>query len=72
MKNKTLIFSLLFVIMNLAAQAQNIEMADTMRSNGKIFVVVVVAAVVSIVLSIYMISIDKKVSKLEKKVNETK
>jgi len=72
MKNKTLIFSLLFVIMNLAAQAQNVEMADTMRSNGKIFVVVVVAAVVSIVLSIYMISIDKKVSKLEKKVNETK
>jgi EamA domain-containing membrane protein RarD len=72
MKNKTLIFSLLFVIMNLAAQAQNVEMADTMRSNGKIFVVVVVAAVVSIVLSIYMISIDKKVSKLEKKINESK
>jgi uncharacterized membrane protein YgaE (UPF0421/DUF939 family) len=58
--------------MNLAAQAQNVEMADTMRSNGKIFVVVVVAAVVSIVLSIYMISIDKKVSKLEKKINESK
>ncbi|HOS47944.1 MAG TPA: CcmD family protein [Bacteroidia bacterium] len=72
MKNKSLIFSLLFVIMNLAAQAQNVEMADTMRSNGKIFVVVVVAAVVSIVLSIYMISIDKKVSKLEKKINESK
>jgi EamA domain-containing membrane protein RarD len=72
MKNKSLIFSLLFIIMNLAAQAQDVEMADTMRSNGKIFVVVVVAAVVSIVLSIYMISIDKKVSKLEKKINESK
>jgi EamA domain-containing membrane protein RarD len=72
MKNKSLLFSLLFVIMNIAAQAQSVEMADTMRSNGKIYVVVVVAAVVSAVLSIYMISIDKKVTKLEKKINESK
>lgn len=72
MKNKSLLFSLLFIIMNIAAQAQSVEMADTMRSNGKIYVVVVVAAVVSAVLSIYMISIDKKVTKLEKKINESK
>ncbi len=72
MKNKSLLFTLLFVIMNIAAQAQNVEMADTMRSNGKIYVVVVVAAVVSTVLSIYMISIDKKVAQLEKKINEKK
>ena len=52
----------MFIMMNIASQAQSVEMADTMRSNGKIYVVVVVAAVVSTVLSIYMISIDKKVA----------
>ncbi len=72
MKNKSLLFSLMFIMMNIASQAQSVEMADTMRSNGKIYVVVVVAAVVSTVLSIYMISIDKKVAQLEKKINEKK
>ena len=72
MKNKSLLFSLMFIMMNIASQAQSVEMADTMRSNGKIYVVVVVAAVVSTVLSIYMISIDKKVAQLEKKITEKK
>lgn len=52
-----------------AQTAETIEMADVMRSNGKIYVVVGVIAIVFTGLIIYLISIDRKVSKLEKKFN---
>ncbi|MFT6054923.1 MAG: CcmD family protein [Roseivirga sp.] len=45
-----------------------IEMADTMRSNGKIYVVVAVVMIIFIGLLGYTISIDRKISKLEKEV----
>jgi len=45
--------------------AQDVEMADVMRSNGKIYVVVAVIAILFIGLMIYLIRIDKKVQKLE-------
>ncbi|MBK8413456.1 MAG: CcmD family protein [Bacteroidetes bacterium] len=47
-----------------------IEMADLMRSNGKIYVVVAVAATVMTGLIIYLISIDRKVSSIEKKLKK--
>ncbi len=47
----------------------NIEMADKMRANGKIYVVVAVIAVILIGLFIYLFTIDRKVSKLEKEIN---
>ncbi len=40
-------------------------MADVMRSNGKIYVVVAVIAIIFIGLMIYLFKIDKRVSKLE-------
>ena len=46
--------------------ATEIEMADQMRSEGKIYVVVAVLSVILIGLFIYLINIDKKVGKLEK------
>tara|TARA_B110000196_G_C21053624_1_gene618678 strand:- start:134 stop:277 length:144 start_codon:yes stop_codon:yes gene_type:complete len=45
--------------------AEEPEMADIMRSNGKIYVVVAVIATIFIGLMIYLIRIDKKVQKLE-------
>jgi tRNA(Phe) wybutosine-synthesizing methylase Tyw3 len=51
------------------AFSQEIEMADGLRSNGKIYVVVVVAAIVVSVILSYLITIDRKVSKLEKRIN---
>lgn len=42
------------------------DMADTMRSNGKIYVVVTVCLVILIGLFIYVVRVDRKVSKLEK------
>jgi len=47
------------------AIAQNVEMADIMRSNGKIYVVVAVIAIIFIGLMVYLYRIDKRVNKLE-------
>ena len=42
------------------------EMADGLRANGKIYVVVVVVVVIIGGLLAYLISLDRKVSRLEK------
>jgi len=51
---------------SISAQAQDPEMADVMRSNGKIYVVVGVILIVVIGLLVYLFSLDKKVSRIEK------
>ncbi len=48
------------------AQAKQVEMADTMRSNGKIYTVVAVCLTILIGLFIYVFAIDRKLRKLEK------
>ncbi len=48
-----------------SAQAEQPEMADVMRSNGKIYVVVVVCLIILFGLIGYVIRIDRKLSKLE-------
>ena len=66
-----LICRLLFVIfgllLNAVAFAQDKpEMADTMRSNGKIYVVVAVCLTILLGLIGYVFVIDRKLSKMEK------
>ena len=56
----------LFLSMVSFAQEKEPEMADIMRSNGKIYVVVVVCLIILIGLFLYALSIDKKIRKLEK------
>lgn len=46
----------------------SVEMADTMRSNGKIYVVVAVVMTVFAGLIIYMIQTERKISRIEKEV----
>jgi hypothetical protein len=71
MKKVQILLLLLLAFSNLFAQnSGDVEMADLMRSNGKIFVVVGVIAIVFSGIIIYLISIDRKVSKLERKVEE--
>jgi CcmD family protein len=41
-------------------------MADAMRSSGKIYVVVGVIAIIFVGIAIYLFSIDRKLTKLEK------
>jgi hypothetical protein len=48
------------------AQEKAPEMADVMRSNGKIYVVVVVCLIILAGLFIYMATIDRKLRRLEK------
>ncbi len=64
--NKLLLL-IMSVLLTSAATAQDkVEMADVMRSNGKIYVVVAVCLTILIGLFIYMFTIDKKLSRLEK------
>ena len=60
----TLVMVLLFIVTN--AQTSQPEMADLMRENGKIYVVVGVVVLIFLVLFGYLISLDRKVSKIEK------
>jgi len=41
-------------------------MAETMRSNGKIYVVVGVIAIIFVGIVVYLISIDRRLTKIEK------
>jgi hypothetical protein len=50
--------------------AQEVEMADTMRSEGKIYVVVSIILVILGGLILYLYTIDRKATRLEKKVDE--
>jgi hypothetical protein len=54
------------IFITLSVSAQDSGVADTMRSEGKINVVIVIAALVLVFMGVYMFSIDKKVSKIEK------
>ncbi|MEQ1733746.1 MAG: CcmD family protein [Bacteroidia bacterium] len=45
---------------------QQPEMADLMRSNGKIYVVVTCLLIVFTCIVVYLISLDRRISKLEK------
>jgi hypothetical protein len=60
---------LLFIVLmtSLISIAQGkVEMADTMRSNGRIYVVVAVVLTILAGLILYVIRLDRKIAKLEK------
>ena len=63
-----LLFTLLAIVSPVIGFPQNsdIEMADTMRSNGKIFVVIGVIGIILVGILIFLLLIDKKVRILEK------
>ena len=54
------------IVCSINSQAQGETMANTMRSNGKIYVVVAVLTTILVGLLAYVIRLDKKISKLEK------
>ena len=60
------LLSIILIFFSLISQAQTIEMADTMRSEGKIYVVIAVVLTILIGLIIYLVSIDRKLGQLEK------
>ncbi|MBS1688054.1 MAG: CcmD family protein [Bacteroidetes bacterium] len=69
MRKASLISILLILVTAITTKAQTAnepEMADAMRSNGKIYVVVLVLATIFAGIIAYLIRIDRKISKLEK------
>ncbi len=67
---RKLLLSTLLLLINFFAFAQDsaksVDMADTFRSNGKIYVVVAVILTIFAGLIIYLIRLDKKLTRLEK------
>jgi hypothetical protein len=68
MKKAVLFFSILFL--SLCCFAQNgmpeVKMADSFRSSGKIYVVIAVILTIFAGLIIYLVRLDRKISRLEK------
>ena len=52
------------------AFSQEVEMADTMRSNGKIYVIVGIILIILIGLITYLFLLDRKVGRLEKRLKD--
>jgi len=48
-----------------SAVTEGIEMADVMRASGKIYVVLLVVLVILTGLILYLVKLDRKISKLE-------
>lgn len=61
-----LIVCILFVLPVFSQDNQPNQMADSMRSNGKIYVVIAVILTILGGLIAYVVSLDKKISNLEK------
>ncbi|WP_407429713.1 CcmD family protein [Arcticibacter sp.] len=62
------LYLLLFTAGASFAQSDSgIDMADGMRSSGKIYVVVAVITLILLALIAYLFTIDRKVKKLEQK-----
>ena len=67
MKKFTITLMLLIATLNLFAQANEVEMADALRSNGKIYIVVICIVIILLGLLSYLFVIDKRLKMLEKK-----
>ena len=70
MNGKKTIILFVLLILSMLSKAQDgtkkVEMADLMRSNGRIYVVVAVMLTILIGLVLYVVRLDRKISKLEK------
>ena len=66
LKKIILFFGMMATSLISFTQDKQVEMADTMRSNGRIYVVVAVVITILTGLILYVIRLDRKITKLEK------
>ncbi len=68
LKRGFFLLALLFLNIQTFAQSRmpEVEMADALRANGKIYVVVIIACIVFAGIAAYLIHLDRKIGKLEK------
>ncbi len=64
------IMTVLLALLSNFAIAQSVEMADQFRADGKIYVVIAVIGTLLIGFFVYLIIMDKKLGKLEKRLKE--
>ena len=69
MKKIFSILPILFLSLSLFAQ-EPVEMADDLRASGKIYIVVAVVAVIMAGIIIYLFTLDRKISEVEKRINK--
>ena len=62
----TICLMLSFSLITLAQNSNGVDMASELRESGKIYVVVMVIAVIFIGLAIYLFLIDNRLKKIEK------
>lgn len=67
-----LLYCLLLMLISMPGFSQNAEMADTMRSEGKIYVLVSIIAVVLAGLIAYLVYLDRKTARLDEKIRNNK
>ncbi|MBK6522758.1 MAG: CcmD family protein [Sphingobacteriaceae bacterium] len=65
-------YLILFLLSTFFANAQEVEMADSFRADGKIYVVITVLAIVFTCIIGILIFLERKLSRLEKEIKETK
>jgi len=70
MNNIRTLITLFLTIIAPSLKAQPIEMADSMRSEGKIYVVVAILLVIFTGLIGYLFLLDRKISRIEKKLSK--
>jgi len=63
---KKIVNLILLTCLTFPTMAQQVEMADSMRSEGKIYVVVAIIMVIFIGLIAMLYYLDKKISRIEK------
>ncbi len=66
---KVSLTTLFLLLMSATAVMAQTEMADVMRADGKIYVVVVVLATIFAGIFAYLIHLDRKISNIEKENN---
>ncbi len=66
---KVFLTTVLLLLMSATGVMAQTEMADVMRADGKIYVVVVVLATIFAGIFAYLIHLDRKISNIEKENN---
>lgn len=66
MKKLSLLLLMLISCTGVFAADPTVEMDDALRSNGKIYVVVAILAIIFTGLAIFLFSIDRRLKKIEK------
>ena len=66
MTSKNIVATILLILITTATANAEAEMADVMRSNGNIYVVVAVLATIFAGIFAYLVYLDRRITKFEK------